>query len=136
MRAIVLSPSVTGSVFRLIVPQGLWARDRGAWKTKLIENLGTSGPDTLNGTENGDLLGGAGRRRYSVRIRWRRPAEWRTLASTPCVAADGDDTLDGGGDDDLLFGDAGADEINGGDGDDGIEGGDGDDTLKGGIGRR
>ena len=27
-------------------------------ENELIENLGTSGPDTLNGTENGDLLGG------------------------------------------------------------------------------
>jgi Ca2+-binding RTX toxin-like protein len=76
---------------------------------------GTSGDDTLYGTEERDtLLGGAG--------------------DDVIHGLGGDDWLDGGSGDDLLHGDAGDDTLLGGTGNDSLDGGSGDDLLLGGDG--
>lgn len=67
---------------------------------------GTSGADSIIGSELGDII----------------------------VALDGDDIVFGKAGDDLILGGAGADSIDGGAGDDEILGGDGADTLTGGDG--
>ena len=77
--------------------------------------IGNDGDDVLKGANGDDtLLGGAGDDRL--------------------FAGKGDDSLDGGADDDMLYGDDGDDVLGGAAGDDSIEGGNGDDTLTGGTG--
>ncbi len=84
--------------------------------------VGTAGPDVLVGTA------GAGR---ALRPRRRRPDWSAAVATTSCVAAQGDDELSGGPGDDLARGEQGKDVVEGGPGDDVLRGGKGNDQLDG-----
>jgi Ca2+-binding RTX toxin-like protein len=77
--------------------------------------IGTSGPDTRNGTRGTDVMYG--------------------LAGNDVLRAGaGQDCLSGGNDNDRLFGDAGQDFISGGNGNDNLVGGPGNDELRAGTG--
>ena len=107
-----------------------------------VFEVGSSGPDTLDGGANGDLLVGLNGNDV---LNGNEGADsllgdngFDTLNG-----GDGNDTLLGGinadvlngeGDDDLLQGELGGDTLDGGAGSDTLEGGDGNDSLYGGVG--
>jgi hypothetical protein len=76
---------------------------------------GTSGDDTLTGSEADDRINGR-------------------AGDDEIDGGEGNDSLDGGSGDDLIAGGEGDDEIRGGSGDDDIDGGEGDDHIKAGSG--
>jgi hypothetical protein len=76
---------------------------------------GTSGDDTLTGTEESDRISGRS-------------------GDDEIAGGEGADSLDGGSGDDLVLGQEGDDRLRGGSGDDSIDGGEGDDDIKAGSG--
>lgn len=93
------------------VPTGYSAAATGG----VIDPLGTSGNDSLQGGVNDDILSGLG-------------------GDDQLIGGAGNDTLNGGAGDDTLTGGAGDDVLDGGAGDDVLNGGEGNDTLNGGVG--
>jgi hypothetical protein len=93
--------------------------------------IGTSGPDSIQGSDHSDCIYGmAGDDVIQAR-----------LGRDEVHGGDGNDSIygetsgvDASGDDDLLFGEAGDDYLHGGPGQDTLVGGDGQDTLWGGLG--
>lgn len=107
-----------------------------------LNQSGTSGDDTLIGTQSGDTLSGGegndaitGQGGADVLDGGTGNDQINAGDGADSVAGgEGDDTVDGAGGDDVIDGGAGNDTLTGGDGDDTVLGGTGEDTLGGGTG--
>lgn len=87
--------------------------------------FGLEGDDKIDGGNNGDcIIGGAGNDRLNL-------GNGKDIA----FGDSGDDQIDGGNDADLLLGNDGDDTISGGNGNDTIEGGSGNDMIESGNGK-